>query len=250
MTILLTLSLLSCGKSDTGTPAETTTEPGTTQWITTGGTDTAGDTNPYAPMIGRAYVMDLQTANWVEPEDVGSIIGLYLTSPLLIGVTDVSVTELHMMGAIGVEKADPPAQSPCDTTIDFPAATFSQAPYFELGPTTLVVPLDDEELTIERLAITGEFATDLSRIDNATLVGHIDTRPLVPLLDKKGEDDAVCELLALFGAPCVECENGSGPFCMDISVDTILAPEIPDTLTPIDDPCEIEGCCDTGTATP
>jgi hypothetical protein len=196
--------------------------------------DTAG-------LAGKAYSLDLASGRFVHPEGVGSLLQTYLTTDVLVGVVSADASSIQMVGAIGVEDADPPAQDTCNATIPFPSADFSANPFFVVGPEQTTITVEDYEITIDELMISGAFAPDASYITGAVLSGSIDTRPLVPLLGDEGADEnAICDLASSIGVSCEACADGTGNFCLSIYVDNIQAAAIPTALETI--PTQEDAC--------
>lgn len=177
-------------------------------------------------LVGKTYALALADARIVEPAGVGSILSTYITQDILVGVVSTDGGQLEMIGAIGKEDANPPAQDYCDPTIDFPVADFSDSPYFSVGPQDTTLSVAGLEITIGRLEITGTFSPDGSYFGGGTLAGTIDTRPLVPLLDEEGSDDAICDLAGNFGAACTTCPSDGQPYCLTLVADQIVAEEV------------------------
>jgi hypothetical protein len=181
-------------------------------------------------LTGKTYALDLASGRFVHPEGVGDLLQQYLTADVLIGVQSVDGTDLQMIGAIGKTDADPPEQDVCAETIPFPVADFSDNPFFQVGPATTTINVQGYSITIDDLLISGAFAPDGTYITGAVLSGKIDTRPLVPLLDENGEDDAICQLAASIGVTCEACADGTGDFCLSLYVDSINAAGISGSL--------------------
>jgi hypothetical protein len=200
-----------------------------------------------ADLAGKTYALDLQSdqVRFVNPEGVGDLLGQYLTTDILVGVASPPTTQIQMLGAIGLEEVETPTQDICTQTIPFPVADFSENPFFEVGPETTTINVQDFAITINDLRISGSFAADASEIAGATLSGKIDTRPLVPLLDPEGEDDAICVLAQSIGVTCEACADGSGNFCLSLDVVGIPAVEVPGPIVELVDQaavCAQEEC--------
>jgi hypothetical protein len=175
-------------------------------------------------LVGNTYELDLAAARIVQPDGIGSVLSSYLTQSILIGVSDVTSTEIQMLGAIGKEKVSPAEQDYCDPTIDFPAADFSAQPFFTIGPQTTTLSVAGYNIEIGDLEITGTFKSDGSAFAGGTLAGTIDTRPLDPLVGD--EEGAICELAGSFGAACEACSSDGEPFCLSLVADQITAEEV------------------------
>jgi hypothetical protein len=148
-----------------------------------------------------------------------------------MGVVSDEGTELQMIGAVAVKGAS--SQDYCDPTIDFPAADFSERPFFSIGPQDTVFSIAGYEIPIQALNITGTFAPDGSYIGGATLSGTIDTRPLAPLIDDSGDEGAICTLAKNFGAACEPCPSDGKSFCLTMVIDQIFADSVDGVLVPV-----------------
>lgn len=233
-----------------------TFECGTSTWsFTTGEVGAATDA---AGLEGRAYVLNLASGRFVEPEGVGDILQSYLETDVLMGVESAQNGKIQMIGAIGLDGANPPAQDTCNPTIPFPEADFAGNPYFQAGPATTTIVVEDYEITIDDLLIAGSFAPDGSYIAGAVLSGVIDTRPLAPLLDDTctadGEDAdgdgvadcqaAICDLAVTIGVSCEPCTDAKN-YCLSLYVDSINAEGLTESLVNLptqEDACLREEC--------
>ncbi len=216
-------------------------------------TSAVGGTVDTADLAGKTYALDLASGRFVHPEGVGSLLQQYLTTDVLVGVVSSDNTSIQMVGAIGIEEASPPAQDTCNATIPFPQADFAANPFFEIGPETTTLNVEDFEITITDLMISGAFAPDATYLTGAVLSGSIDTRPLVPLLgDAEAGEDAICKLAESIGVACEPCPAG-GNFCLSIYVDSIDAASTGTSLQVIasqEDACLREECATDSDCTP
>lgn len=198
-------------------------------------------------LVGRGYALDLANARFIEPEGVGELLGTFLTFDILLSVEDMNepANEMSVFGALGVE-GQTGVQEPCTQTIDFPVADISENPYFELGPQVFSIAVDDVEVTIDNLFLSGSFSPDGDSIDGAILAGTVDTRPFKSLVepdDPEPADDAVCELAQSLNVDCIECGGDNpGKFCLSLLADSIAAAKVTSPLERIDDPCALERC--------
>ena len=181
-------------------------------------------------LVGTAFRIDLGAARFVEPEGVGSVLGSLLEQNILVGVTAADDSELVMIGAISVGQTD--EQDMCNPTIEFPTASFSDNPYFQIGPKDTTISVSDISVEIQDLEVSGAFAADSSYFGGGVLGGTIDTRPLVDLVADGEEvgEGYICDLVSELGyAECVACPSG-GDFCLTLRVDQIVAEAIDDSL--------------------
>lgn len=207
---------------------------------TTGLDLTAPDT-----MVGDTYAIRLADGRVLEPPGLGEVLTADLTTQILIGVQAIGGGEVDLVGAISTEFSDPPEQNYCNANIDFPALTFTDAPYFSVGPADLTLAIAGDIIDVFDLVLTGAFTPDGSAIDGVTFNGTVDTRPLAPLVDQgSGDENAICELALNFGAECVACPSDGGVFCVTLEVDHLRAEKV-DGLTLADVAAsDCAGCLD------
>ena len=196
-------------------------------------------------LVGKSYVVSLDSARFVKPAGVGGLLLGLLEQYILLGVSSVSDTEIQMLGAISKSKDDP-SQDTCEPSINFPtAADFTTAPFFSVGPESTELSVAGVSVVINDLMIAGDFSADGSYIGGAILAGLLDARDLAGVLVDNGliEDDdpgAVCDLIATFGVPCDACSDGEN-YCLSIYVDQITAEEADESLISVDT-CDVETC--------
>ncbi|HND31167.1 MAG TPA: hypothetical protein PKY30_14620 [Myxococcota bacterium] len=197
-------------------------------------------------LVGKAYQLDLAKANIVKPPNIGSVLGSLLTTPILIGVAEVSGTQLTMVGAIGVEGGG--GQDYCTQTIDFPVADFAESPYVKVGPQDTTLSISGANIKIGNLEITGTFAADGSYFGGGTLEGSVDARDIAAALPDLGYDaDGLCELIAGFGAACETCPTDSAPYCLTLVANSIIAEGISGSVVEV--PASDCPGCETGEPT-
>ena len=180
--------------------------------FTTSATGTSVDSGS---IVGNTFSLALGTGRFVKPEGVGDLVGSLLEFEMLVGVTEADDMNVTMMGAIS-EGVGNTMQDMCTTTIDFPAADFSENPYFEVQADVLPLVVQGMDLGLQDVLLSGALRPDGTAAEGVILAGKLDTRPLVPLLSPGGADDAVCVLLQTFSADCEECADGSGPYCLTL----------------------------------
>mgnify|MGYP006928191190 CR=1 FL=1 len=201
--------------------------PTSTTWTTSA----VGGAADEADLIGSTFALDLGSGRFVTPAGIGPLIQQQLEQPILIGVVDITGTDLQMMGALGLTDE---TQDMCSPSIDFPvAADFSENPYFVIGPDAITLDIEGIEILIEDMVISGAFAPDGTYVAGATLAGAIDTRPLAGLVGATGDDNAICDLVVTFGVACEACPDQSN-FCLSVFVDNMQADGVPGSLVPVD----------------
>jgi hypothetical protein len=195
-------------------------EPATVTWTTN---EIGGETT--VDLVGQVYGLDVASGEWVQPPGVGDLIASQLgATQIFLSVTNVTETNIEMLGAIGSNAA----QDVCTPTIPFPPAAWED-PFFSLEDDLLPLDVSGFVINIEDLQLSGGFAPDGSRIGGGSLKGAVDTRPLGEAFGLGTGENAVCELVATFGVACDECSDGSGPYCLSVWVDNIAALNLPTT---------------------
>lgn len=202
---------------------------------TTFTTDSLGEPLEIPPedLIGRTYMFRLSDADITEPAFLDVVASTYLVVPLLFGVTSASDTEIDLLGALGYHESDG-SYTQIDelATWDFPAADFSEAPYFEAQAEAITIMYVDIAIPIENFHLAGTFSADGSAIEHGTASGLGDSRYMGSLIGQDDEPGAICELAEGAGVYCTECSDGE-PYCLYIVAEDITADYIPGlTVTP------------------
>ena len=197
-----------------------------------------------ADLTGTTWLIDPASLRVVHPEGVGSVLESYLEAGILVQVLEHD-DELDLLVAFE-EGGD---QAACRTT-ERVTVSLEDDPFLSYGPETSTL----WDIEIKDLGLGGAVASDGSGLSGLRAEGVVDTRPLVPLVDEGGEDDAMCELMAGFGVECVPCEDGS-ELCIDAVIEEGVAQAVAVSLveTPeCDDTCEeCDGCgCASGPPSP
>ena len=198
-------------------------------------TSDVGTSIDSASLTGKAYTLDLTSGRFLQPEGIGALIQNYIDTDILMGVVSADDTTIQMIGAVANGET-PPAQDVCEPSFNFPDADFAGNPFFTVGPESTAITIQGFTVTITDLMISGAFSPDGSYVDGAVLAGSIDTRPLVPMLDENGGDDAICVLASSLGINCEECAEDGGMFCLTLLVDSMTAEEIGTSLVEVVDP--------------
>lgn len=192
-----------------------------------------------ASLAGKAYVIDLGSARFIEPGDIGSLIGEALEQNILVGVVAADDTTVQMIGAISEGASE--TQDVCTPSIDFPEADFSENPFFAVGPEDTTISVAGYTAEIGDLEISGAFSPDMSYFGGGRLGGVVDTRQLddieelASLASCDGTDDAcLCNFIGTTGfAECGTCPDDGQPYCLTLLADQIVAVEIETGLVPI-----------------
>lgn len=189
-------------------------------------------------LVGRSYEVDLtdEDVRFIEPAGVADLLLSQLTNSILVGVD--AVTEGQTIDIIGAISEDgSTTQDYCNPTIDFPTASFTEAPYFSIGPEDTTLSVAGVDVTISQLVLSGTFAPDGSYIGGVGLSGELDARVLAPVLGDLIEDadpDQVCDLVAGFGVSCEACNSDGELYCISVLADSITAVELSATIGVVD----------------
>lgn len=216
----------------------------------TGGGDSGADTgdtsgwNGGGPLTdpsladGKTYAFLFDDATITEPATLGSIIAAYMGAPVMFTAT-VSDSSVSLRGGLGENGSDPATQDTCVPTYDFPSSSFDPAtPTFTVGTVDAELYVSGVAVPVYDISITGTFKSDGSEIGNMSYAGLVDTRPIGPLLNGGGGDDAVCIQAKNFGLTCVACPNGAGEFCLSLLAEDIVAGQVPGTLVEVTASCD------------
>ena len=184
-------------------------------------------------LVGMTYAVDIGSGNFVEPANVGELIGGLLENNILIGITSADADQLGIRGAISIEGSL--NQDICTESLEsFPAADFSNAPYFEIPEGDVSISVAGVSATIFGLRVSGTFAPDGSYFGGGEIAGQLDAGEIGPLLEGTIEDTsaaAVCNLLLGFGVSCVPCSSDeSRSECVTLEVNRLVASETEETL--------------------
>mgnify|MGYP003950594865 CR=1 FL=1 len=182
-------------------------------------TDDFGSDLDYEPedLIGLTFNFDLGGADYEEPEGLGAVIGLYLSQPLLIGVTDASADSISLLGAQGIVD-DVTAEVTQDEdfgTWDFGAADFTSNPYFSSDTDEIIIDYNGYEIPIYYFQLKGTFSSDATSIGGGHAEGLADSRNMGPLIEQGDDPNAVCELADSLGLECEACPDGE-VYCMTL----------------------------------
>lgn len=197
--------------------------PTTVSWTTSA----IGEPTDPASLVGKAYSLDLGAGRFVEPPGVGDVIGSFLDTEVLLGVTAADAATVHIMGALGDGNGN---QDVCEPSFDFPVdADFSENPFFIVESDKLDLDISGVVVSIEDLEVSGAFSADGSEVAGASLRGTLDVSILADLV---GDDP--CSLLVAFGVTCQTCSDGVTETCLSVFVDSMVAEEVNGPLEMID----------------
>lgn len=176
-------------------------------------------------VVGDTFALDIVSGEWVKPAGVGDLIASQLgETQILMSPSAITGSTIEAIVAIGSANA----QDLCSPTIDLPPAAWDD-PTFSLSTPLLPLSVSGFTIAIEDVELSGSFASDGSRIEGGLLSGSVDTRPLGEAFGLGTGEDAVCDLVSVFGVPCIPCSDGSGDYCLELSIENVGAPLLPGT---------------------
>jgi hypothetical protein len=170
-------------------------------------------------LVGQTFLLDLEGAEWVEPPQLSSLISLYLTTPILLGVRYAD--EDQIIGAPGF--TDPFGfvfQDPQAPSWDFPMADFSAQPFLDAQVDRVVLQYDFGsdvvDIPVEDFVLQATISADGQTMGGGVLRGVGDTRNLGVVLGDADDLGALCELAGGLGLQCIPCEDGER-YCLNLA---------------------------------
>lgn len=178
-------------------------------------------------LTGNTYKLDLLGATWVEPPEIGALMALYFTTPVLLGVQLADETVIDMVGGAGIESPlGGITQDMDESTWAFAPVPFDEAPYFRAEADEVTFSYQGVNIFVSDFHLEGTFSADATTIGGAELRGFGDTREMYKLLGIPENHGAMCEVAASLGVQCEACADG-GMYCLDMwatKVDGTLIP--------------------------
>ncbi|MEC7984582.1 MAG: hypothetical protein VX278_05430 [Myxococcota bacterium] len=177
-------------------------------------------------LVGSTYAVNLASGRILEPVGVGEVLRGILQNTFLVQIQDVVNDQLYVRSALSV--ADSIEQNYCVSTIeDFPAADFSEAPYFSLAAQDIDIEIGGYQSTIYNLSLSGVFASDASFFTEIAGAGDFDGRELYPIMGDFGFDvnsgSEFCTLLETFNVSCTPCPTDGESYCLHLVLDQLEA---------------------------
>jgi hypothetical protein len=205
--------------------------------FTTGG---YGEAPPLEALSGSTWALDLQHANWVEPEGGGSMLRQYFSGIILLGVQSVTTAEIDLLLGAGEDTKIGVLQDPCFETVDFEPVSFEDSPYVAMGPADLPVSVEGQLIVLHHTYLFAGFSADGSMLGDGILSAQADVRDVA---GSTGYDpDDLCAMIEMFGFGCSECLADGEIYCLDLRVEEIEGERADGlTLVPV---TETSGECD------
>lgn len=170
-------------------------------------------------LIGKTFLIDLSDASYSEPPGIGTLLGLFLDAPLLLGVESVDTDVINFLATQGEfdEINGVFEQIPGFPVWDFENADFSESPFFAAQTDILNVDYNGSEIPIHDFDISGTFNSEATTIGGASFRGMGDTRNMGPLLNLGNDPNAVCTLVGDYGVDCMACPDDGELFCIIVA---------------------------------
>ena len=233
--LLALLGLLCLGCPEEDPPADdddTTGDPGDdddTGTLDDDDDDVAGDDDDIVgaseeEIEGNDYHVDLTSANFTEPPGVGGIIGQYLGEVhLAFHVTslDGGSGAAEVYSTLVSPDGDVYIQDLCMATHDLSEDALWAPPYLDMTFNEWVIAIEGNECTVDGMLTSFAMVDAGEALGAGTLEGELNTLCLDDMIDPGADPGAACDLLASLGISCIECGDGSGPFCLYIAADHI-----------------------------
>jgi len=175
----------------------------------------------------RVYLLDIDSARFLEPENLGPLLVEIVDYRLeiLLGILRADEV-LSLLVALPEQGSDPAVQDLCWPTTVLPPADFSSSPYFALQTEQLEVAVGDQTLLVHDLRFSATFAADGSYLGGGQLQGEADARDMIDFSDKITSADELCELAMSFGVDCQTCSSDGLPYCFPLHLDQIEGDEL------------------------
>lgn len=213
--------------------APSTTYTATVSWNSSGVDDSAPwsfTTGPYGEvleqdaidtLIGTTYEMNLAGADFIQPKGIGGVLGGVLAdTPLMftmLDTSDLGAGTVHLLGAVGLQKADPVEQDLCSSTLPFTYGTDGALgggddtnaewvnPEISMEGSDLRLVVAGNVVNVFDMAFSAVFHPDGTRYAAGSFRGGIDARDIRDL------GETICDL-----ATCQPCDSDGEPWCLDL----------------------------------
>jgi hypothetical protein len=175
-------------------------------------------------IVGNDYHVDLTSATFTEPPGVGGLIGQYLGEVHLafhVTALDGGSGAAEVYSTLVEPDGDTYTQDLCMATHDLSADAVWAAPYLEMTFNEWVIAIEGNECTVDGMLTSFAFPTGGEVLAAGTLEGELNTLCLDEMIDPGADPGAACDLLASLGIQCIDCADGSGPFCLFIAAEDI-----------------------------
>lgn len=171
--------------------------------------------------IGATYFIDLTSGTIASPAGLGDTLDVLLGGyPILASVVGFgSGGSVDLRIALGVFEPGNLLQDTCSVTLEMVDVAFEN-PYFSEESDAFSLTWDGVPFTLTAFHASGAFSADGETLGGVRVAGQLDTRPLIPVFndDPTVGPDQMCVFVEPFRVDCVECADGSGPYCLDLEL--------------------------------
>ena len=175
-------------------------------------------------LVGRTFSFAIADAEITEPSVLEMFDDGALVAPLGFEVEQADDSTLTLLGALCAFDGGETVQVSDMDTWDFPAADFTQSPYFETATDYISLDYLGYPIPLYDFAFSGNFNADGTAIVKGRVEGLVDTRSLGPLFNLDDSPDAVCVLAGDVGVYCTPCPSDSEEYCLFVVGEDITAP--------------------------
>ncbi len=186
--------------------------------------DSAGDDDdtgdPQADIeaiIGSQYLLDMGSAVFTEPADVGALLAQYMSDVYLV----FHVTDIIEAQDLIVLRFNETAEG--GEVVD--ASGDWSNPWMSVESADELYIADGETVFFHGLELSGRFTTSGNQLIQGSFSGPMDTRSLDPIIDPNAEEGAACQLLGSLEIACVECPNGD-PYCITLAATDVVCEQL------------------------
>lgn len=177
-------------------------------------------------LVGRTWTLELADAEWLAPAGLAPLFRANVDGVFLLGISWVQGDRIDLIGTQGLVSGGQIQQDARLATWDLPTADFSLSPRLRTGADRVVLDIQGVPLPIEGFAFEATLSPDGERLGDGRLRGRLDVRGAGELLGRGGSSEAVCELAAASGLPCVACEDGEVG-CLDADLRRVEGERVP-----------------------
>lgn len=175
-------------------------------------------------IVGNDYHVDLTSATFTEPPGVGGIIGQYLGEVHLafhVTALDGDSGDAEVFSTLVEPDGDAYVQDLCMATHDLSDDAVWAPPFIEMTFNEWIIAVEGNECTVDGMLTSFAFPAGGVELAAGTLEGELNTLCLDEMIDPGADPGAACDLLASLGIECIDCADGSGPFCLFIAAEDI-----------------------------
>lgn len=153
-------------------------------------------------LLGGHWNMRPNEATWLEPSVASVFVPAVEFGALTFFVDRGSRNQWRLFAYVDIPLE---YSGECGESIDMGTLDLTDNPSFSTAPTSIDISIDDRTLAVAHTQITGTFATDGSYVQDLTVRGRVDVRPIEDLAE--GSID-LCDMARLAGDSCAPCPDG------------------------------------------